>query len=174
MTDNMAKQPDDGRPNILLVVVDDMGYSDCQPFGGEIRTPTLQALSERGARLRNFHTSSLCAPTRAMLLSGVDNHQNGLGIMPPFHTANQFGKPGYEGPLNRNAATIAELLRDAGYHTYMTGKWHLGHNDGYRPAQRGFEKSSPSWAAAPAISTTCCHCRATKPRIRAIATKTAT
>ena len=92
------------RPNILLIVVDDMGYSDVAPFGGEIRTPNVQALADEGVRFRNFHVSSLCAPTRSMLLSGVDNHQNGLGIMPPFHSTNQYLQPGYEGPLNRRVA----------------------------------------------------------------------
>lgn len=134
------KGPDSNEPNFLLIVVDDMGYSDCQPFGGEIRTPTLQLLADNGLRLRHFHTSSLCAPTRSMLLSGVDNHLNGLGTMPPFHSTNQYMQPGYEGPLNHNVATIAELLQDAGWHTYMAGKWHLGANKGFRPEDRGFER----------------------------------
>lgn len=128
------------RPNVLLVVVDDMGFSDCQPFGGEIRTPAIQGLADEGVRFRNFHVSSLCAPTRAMLLSGVDNHQNGLGVMPPMHATNQYLKPGYEGMLNRRVMTLAEVLRDAGYHTYMAGKWHLGAISGYRPEDRGFER----------------------------------
>lgn len=128
------------RPNVLLIVVDDMGYSDCQPFGGEIRTPVLAALADEGVRLRNFHVSSLCAPTRSMLLSGVDNHQNGLGTMPPMHSTNQYMQPGYEGPLNHRVMTIAEVLKAEGYHTYMAGKWHLGAIDGYRPEDRGFER----------------------------------
>ena len=78
------------RPNFLVVVVDDMGYSDCPPFGGEIATPHLQHLAESGARFRGFHTSSLCAPTRSMLLSGCDNHQAGLGVMQPLHALNQY------------------------------------------------------------------------------------
>jgi arylsulfatase A-like enzyme len=128
------------RPNFLLIVVDDMGFSDIEPFGGEIRTPVLNALADEGVRFRNFHVSSLCAPTRAMLLSGVDNHQAGLGTMPPFHATNQYLQPGYEGPLNRRVMTIAEVLRTAGYHCYMTGKWHLGAIPGYRPEDRGFER----------------------------------
>ena len=98
------------KPNFLLIVVDDMGYSDCEPFGGEIRTPNLVKLAEEGVRFRHFYTSSLCAPTRSLLLTGVDNHLNGLGVMPPLHTTNQFMKPGYEGTLNGKVATIAELL----------------------------------------------------------------
>ena len=85
------------RPSYLIIVVDDVGFSDLQPFGGEIRTPVLQGLAERGARFRKFHTSSLCAPSRAMLLSGCDNHQAGMGVMQPMHAMNQYLQPGYEG-----------------------------------------------------------------------------
>lgn len=131
----------DSRPNFLVVVVDDMGYSDCQPFGGEIATPHLQELAESGARFRGFHTSSLCAPTRSMLLSGCDNHQAGLGVMQPLHAKNQYMQPGYEGYLNHSVPTMAELLRDAGYHTYLAGKWHVGITEETRPAARGFERS---------------------------------
>jgi len=127
--------------NILIVVADDMGYSDCQPFGGEIATPRLQGLADTGARFRRFHTSSLCAPTRAMLLTGCDNHQVGLGVMQPMHAMNQYMQPGYEGYLNHSAPTLAELLRAGGYHTYMAGKWHLGITEKTRPAARGFERS---------------------------------
>lgn len=130
----------DNPPNVLLIAVDDMGYSDAEPFGGEIRTPNLQQLSAGGLRLRNFHVSSLCAPTRAMLLSGCDNHQAGLGVMPPFHSKNQYLQPGYEGPLNHRVLTIAEVLKGAGYATYMAGKWHLGGIKGYRPEDRGFDR----------------------------------
>ena len=136
----MATTVPTNRPNILLVVLDDMGFSDLQPFGGEIRTPVLQALAERGLMATGFHVSSLCAPTRSMLLTGVDNHQNGLGTMPPFHSTNQYLQPGYEGPLNKRVLTIAEVLKGEGYHCYMAGKWHLGANPGYRPEDRGFER----------------------------------
>lgn len=128
------------KPNFLLIVVDDMGYSDCEPFGGEIRTPNLVRLAEEGVRFRHFYTSSLCAPTRSLLMTGVDNHLNGLGVMPPMHAMNQFMKPGYEGTLNGKVATIAELLGDAGYYTCMAGKWHLGKNAGQRPEDRGFQR----------------------------------
>jgi len=130
------------RPSFLVVVmVDDMGYSDIAPFGGEITTPTLQALADRGVRFRKFHTNSLCAPTRSMLLSGCDNHQAGLGVMQPMHTMNQYMQPGYEGYLNHAVPTIAEMLHAAGYRTYMSGKWHVGITDDTRPAARGFERS---------------------------------
>jgi arylsulfatase len=128
------------QPNFLLIVVDDMGYSDCEPFGGEIRTPNLVKLAKGGARFRNFYVSPLCAPTRSLLLTGVDNHLNGLGVMPPMHTMNQFLKPGYEGTLNGRVMTIAEILRENGYSTFISGKWHLGKNKGQRPEDRGFDR----------------------------------
>jgi len=135
----------DKRPNILVIVADDMGYSDIQPYGGEVSTPTLSSLANEGLLFTNFHTNASSSPTRSMLLSGVDNHRNGFGTMagrlrnPP--AVNQVGKPGYEGYLNDRVVTIATVLQDAGYHTYMSGKWHMGDKDGYRPAQRGFEQS---------------------------------
>ena len=132
---------DSNRPNILLIVVDDLGYSDLGCYGGEIKTPNLDELANQGVKIADFYVSSLCAPTRAMLLTGVDNHQNGLGTMPPGHTTNQYLKPGYEGSLNKAVVALPEVLRDNGYHTYMSGKWHLGHHEESYPANRGFEKS---------------------------------
>lgn len=133
-------ETDRKQPNFMLIVVDDMGYSDCEAFGGEIRTPNVMKLAEAGARFRHFHVSSLCAPTRSLLMTGVDNHQNGLGVMPPMHSESQFGKRGYEGTLNDRVVTLPEVLRDAGYSTVFSGKWHLGKNDGQRPEDRGFER----------------------------------
>jgi arylsulfatase A-like enzyme len=129
------------KPNILLIVADDMGYSDLGSYGSEIRTPHLDKLAQKGVRFTDFYVSSLCAPTRAMLLTGVDNHQNGLGTMPPGHAANQYLKPGYEGGLNSAVMTLPEILRKNGYHTYMAGKWHLGHHSENFPVNKGFEKS---------------------------------
>ena len=86
----------DNRPNVLLILVDDMGYSDIAPFGGEIRTPTLDSLARSGIRFTDFHTSVSCSPTRSMLLSGTDNHLAGLGNMSEVLAPNQIGKPGYE------------------------------------------------------------------------------
>ena len=117
-----------------------MGYSDCEPFGGEIRSPNLMKLAEQGVRFRNFYTSSLCAPTRSLLMTGVDNHLNGLGVMPPFHWVNQFKKSGYEGTLNAQVTTVAELLADNDYFTCIAGKWHLGMRLGQRPEDRGFQR----------------------------------
>jgi len=128
-------------PNILLVVVDDMGWTDTQPFGGEIHTPTIAGLAKNGMLFTEFHTSVSCSPTRSMLLSGTDNHLAGLGNMGELLSPSQVGKPGYEGYLNSKVVSLAEVLKDAGYHTYMGGKWHLGHGESNIPGARGFEKT---------------------------------
>jgi arylsulfatase len=129
------------RPNILLIVVDDMGFSDIRPFGGEIRTPTLDSLANEGMRFTDFHTGPTCSPTRSMLLSGTDNHLAGLGSMGEAIAPNQVGKPGYEGYLNDKVVSIATLLRDAGYFTALSGKWHLGEELEHDPYHRGFQKA---------------------------------
>lgn len=139
--DALATRDKSQAPNILLIVVDDVGFTDLGSFGGEIETPNLDKLAYEGMRLSNFHTASTCSPTRAMLLTGADNHLVGLGNMHEELAPNQKGKPGYEGHLNTRAANLAEVLQDAGYNTYMTGKWHLGLEETQSPAARGFEKS---------------------------------
>jgi arylsulfatase len=131
----------DTRPNILLIVVDDMGFSDIGPFGGEIRTPHLDSLSKSGMIFTDFHTAPTCSPTRSMLFSGTDNHLAGLGSMGEAILPNQAGKPGYEGNLNDRVVSIATLLRDAGYFTCMSGKWHLGEEVEDDPYHRGFQKA---------------------------------
>ncbi len=131
----------DERPNILLIVTDDMGYSDIGPFGGEIDTPNLDALASSGMLFTDFHTSASCSPTRAMMLTGTDNHLAGVGSMGETMTSNQKGQPGYEGYLNDRVVSIPTLLRDAGYFTAMAGKWHLGEELEQDPSRRGFQQA---------------------------------
>ena len=131
----------DDRPNILLILADDLGYSDIGPFGGEISTPNLDALAADGLKMGNLYAASACSPTRTMLLSGTTSHKAGMGTMYNDQTPTQLGQQGYEGFMNTDVISISTLLKDAGYHTYMTGKWHLGYEDDQSPRARGFEKS---------------------------------
>jgi arylsulfatase len=135
-----AQQANDNRPNIVLIVTDDMGFADIGSFGGEIATPNIDSLASDGVRFTNFYTHASCSPTRSMLLSGVDTHLNGLGNMSEWIAPNQKGKPGYEGVLNHSVVTLPALLKQSGYHTYMVGKWHLGKDPDKIPAARGFER----------------------------------
>ena len=128
------------RPNILLIVADDLGYSDIGSFGGEVKTPNLDALARRGLRATNFYVGATCSPTRSMLLSGSDNHVAGFGNMAEFLGPKQRGHAGYEGHLNKRVASMASVLRGAGYHTYMAGKWHMGEEPDNWPAAVGFER----------------------------------
>ena len=140
--DSKNKPPDaDGRPNILFIMADDLGYSDIGAFGGEIRTPNLDRLAREGRILTDHVASTACSPTRAMLISGADPHLVGLGAMAELIWPAQAGKPGHEGYLNRRALSVAELLRDSGYHTYIAGKWHLGLGEERGPNAWGFESS---------------------------------
>jgi len=131
----------DERPNIVLIVVDDMGYSDFGAFGGEINTPNLDSLALAGARFANFHTASSCAPTRAMLLTGVASHSAGVGSMRELMPLAHRGEPGYGGVLNDRVTTVAQRLQDAGYRTAVAGKWHLGDQPRNLPPARGFDDS---------------------------------
>lgn len=119
-------------PNILLILADDLGYSDLGCYGGEIRTPQLDVLSTRGLRFTQFYNCSRCCPSRAALLTGLYPHQAGVGAM----TGDQ-GRPGYRGSLQANCVTIAQVLKSAGYRTAMVGKWHVG--DNVSPIVRGFD-----------------------------------
>lgn len=135
------KQSVESRPNFLLIVLDDLAYSDLGSFGGEIATPNLDRLANQGLRFTNFYAAAACSPSRAMLLTGADSHLVGLGNMDEFLSDDQRGKPGYEGHLNNRVDTVATRLRAAGYHTYMSGKWHLGSKPGSLPRDQGFERS---------------------------------
>jgi arylsulfatase A-like enzyme len=137
----LAAAADETRPNIVVLVADDWGFSDVGAFGGEMATPNLDALAQRGMRFSNFHVAASCSPTRAMLLTGVDNHRNGVGNMPETMPFAHEGQPGYLGVLSDRVVTVASLLKDSGYHTYVAGKWHVGKTPTTLPDQRGFERS---------------------------------
>jgi arylsulfatase/uncharacterized sulfatase len=132
---------DAARPNFVVLVADDWGFSDVGSFGGEISTPHIDELARKGMRFSNFHVAASCSPTRSMLLTGVDNHRNGIGNLREAMPREHFGKPGYQGTLNPNVVTIATLLQDAGYRTSITGKWNIGSEPRNLPDQRGFDRS---------------------------------
>ncbi len=129
------------RPNIVVLVADDWGFTDVGAYGGEIATPHLDELARRGTRFSNFHVAASCAPTRSMLLTGVDNHRNGVGNLRETMPAAHLGQPGYQGSLNRRVVTVASLLQDSGYRTYASGKWNVGSEAYNLPNQRGFDRS---------------------------------
>ncbi|MEE8313765.1 MAG: arylsulfatase [Myxococcota bacterium] len=129
------------RPNIVIVLLDDTGFADLGAYGSEIRTPHIDRLAAEGVQFTNYRTAATCSPTRSMLLTGVDNHLTGMGNMIEIMADNQFDQPGYEGYMSNRVVTVATLLKDAGYHTYMAGKWHLGKTKDSLPAARGFERS---------------------------------
>ena len=136
MSDTPEKQP-----NFLVIVVDDMGFSDLGAFGAEIETPHLDALAYAGVRLTDFHSAPACSPTRAMIFTGTDHHLAGIGTMLEVARPDFAGAPGYEGYLNERVVTVSELLRDGGYRTLLSGKWHLGATLEHAPVARGFERS---------------------------------
>ncbi|SLK08846.1 arylsulfatase [Novosphingobium mathurense] len=127
------------RPNVIVILADDLSYSDLGTYGGEISTPNLDALAKRGLAFTAFHTTPMCSPSRAELLTGEDQHRTGFGTMAEFLTDNQRGQPGYELLLNERVSTIPERLKPFGYNSFMSGKWHLGR--GALPPQRGFDRS---------------------------------
>ena len=129
------------KPNVVVLLVDDAALMDFGIYGGEARTPNIDALAGRGAMFTQYRSSPLCAPSRAMLLTGMDNHQNGVATIPEVIPSEQVGKPGYTLSLEPGVATLADYLRAAGYRTYMTGKWHLGSEHGDLPDGHGFDHS---------------------------------
>ncbi|MGE3858920.1 MAG: sulfatase-like hydrolase/transferase [Nitrososphaeraceae archaeon] len=139
-----ATTGNDPRPNILLIIADDFGYSDIGSFGSEISTPNLDNLAKEGKMLIDYHTAPTCSPARVSMNTGVDYHIGGIGTMFELIADNQRGQPGYETYISDRVVTISDLLRDAGYHTLLSGKWHLAgqaHQAGTTPYDRGFEKS---------------------------------
>ncbi|EMR63894.1 hypothetical protein UCREL1_9147 [Eutypa lata UCREL1] len=150
------------RPNFLIALADDLGFSDVGAFGGEINTPNIDKLAKEGIRFTDFHAAAACSPSRAMIMTGTDHHIAGLGNLIEWtnisgqndpngtmSTSVQRGMPGYEGYLNERVAALPEILRDAGYQTLMAGKWHLGLTPERSPKVRGFERS---FAHLPACS----------------------
>ena len=135
------------KPNIITIIVDDMGYSDLGCYGGEIETPNIDRLANQGVRATQFYTASRSCPTRASLMTGLFQHTAGIGYMSEDPVVKQGGDPHvwdskeYKGSLNNECVTMGTVLSSAGYHTYMVGKWHLGiHKDSSWPLQRGFDR----------------------------------
>lgn len=138
----IEKQKTKEKPNIIIVMVDDMGFSDLSSYGSEINTPNIDKLATNGLQFTQFYNAGRCCPSRASLLTGLYAHKTGLGYM----TAQDYGKPGYRADMNNECVTIAETLKEAGYGTYMAGKWHVNLNFKPEeskhnwPLQRGFDK----------------------------------
>lgn len=136
----LAAEPP-SRPNVVMVVADDVGFSDFGAYGSEIRTPHIDAIAANGVRFSNFHVSPMCSPTRAMLLTGVDSHLAGVASLYVATPLHHRGRPGYEGELRTDVVTIASRLRRAGYRTYLSGKWNLGRTASSLPSARGFDRT---------------------------------
>jgi arylsulfatase A-like enzyme len=129
------------QPNIILIMVDDMGYSDIGAYGGEIDTPNLDSLAKNGLRFTQFYNSARCCPTRATLMTGLHPHETGIGHMTGENENFQNRPPAYAGNINDSCVTLAQVARSAGYATFITGKWHLaGKDEADWPRQRGFDR----------------------------------
>lgn len=129
------------KPNVVIILFDDAALMDLGIYGGEAKTPNIDAIARRGTRFNRYSTSPLCSPSRAMLLTGLTNHQAGVATIKEVLPKEHVGKPGYGLHLEPNAATLPERLRLAGYQTFMSGKWHLGDGPGQLPGSHGFDRS---------------------------------
>ncbi len=134
-------QTKEASPNIVLILVDDLGLMDLGAYGGEANTPNIDKLVKEGTMFTNYHTSPFCAPSRAMLLTGYDSHLTGVPNLPLFIPPEQENQIGYEGILNDTTKTVATYLKEKGYRTYITGKWHLGHTPTTLASKRGFDRT---------------------------------
>lgn len=128
------------RPNIVLILADDMGWSDPGCYGSEIPTPALDTLARQGMLATRLYTASRCSPSRASIMTGCEPHKVDVGLLD-----DDSGRPGYRGRLNPDIPTLPELLKKAGYRTYLSGKWHLGKVRGSYPWDRGFDRSAVCW-----------------------------
>lgn len=135
------EDPESTRPNFVILLIDDAAFMDLGVYGGEAATPNIDALAARGVMFTRYYTSPLCAPSRAMLLTGVDNHLTGVATIPEVLPPEHIGKPGYTMELEPGVQTIAARLQPLGYRTLLTGKWHLGSADGALPSDHGFDRS---------------------------------
>ncbi len=133
--------PAPARPNFVVMIIDDAAFMDLGAYGGEARTPNIDALAARGALFTRYYSSPLCSPSRAMLLTGMDNHLTGVSTIPEVLPREHEGQPGYTMHLEPGVATLAERLKPLGYRTLMTGKWHLGSGEGDLPKAHGFDRS---------------------------------
>jgi len=134
-------QTNEKPPNIVLILADDLALMDFGVYGGEAQTPNIDRLARQGTMFTNYHTSPYCAPSRAMLMTGCDSHLTGVPNLPLFLPPDQENEHGYEGVLNNKVQTVATRLKEQGYRTYISGKWHLGHTETTLPNKRGFDRS---------------------------------
>lgn len=131
----------DTRPNFVVILIDDAALMDLGAYGGEAHTPNIDALAQQGVKFTHYRTSPLCAPSRSMLLTGIDNHKTGVATIPEVLPPEYLGKPGYTLALEPGVETLADRLRPEGYRTLMTGKWHMGSKKGDLPVAHGFDHS---------------------------------
>ena len=134
-------QSDAARPNVLIIMADDVGYMDFGAYGGEAATPAIDAIAARGIKMSRYYTSPQCGPSRAMLLTGADNHEVGMAMIPETLPDAARADPAYAMRLPKGTLTLADRLGAAGYQTYAVGKWHIGDTGQNLPRKHGFDKS---------------------------------